>query len=111
MDYKPGLPRWLPPVADDGSTKGVGTTLPVVNRRASSGSAPYQAHLAIEKLNPLTNPGAEGAPWSLDIAFEPSRGLKGAPELRYHALRSRACLLRGIPRAEGRRSLQPNPAI
>jgi len=47
-DVNPGFPRWLPPVADDGSTKGVRTTLPVVNRRGRSGSAPYQADLAIE---------------------------------------------------------------
>ncbi len=38
----------LPPVADDGSTKSVRITPPVVNRRGGSGSAPYQADLAIE---------------------------------------------------------------
>ncbi len=43
----PRFPRSLPPVADDGSTKGVGTTLAVVKRRAKSGSAPYQADLAM----------------------------------------------------------------
>ncbi len=38
----------LPPVADDGSTKGVRTTFPVMNRRGRSGCAPYQADFAIE---------------------------------------------------------------
>ncbi len=42
------IPRMAPPVADDGSTKGVRTTLPVVNRRARSGSAACQADRAIE---------------------------------------------------------------
>ncbi len=46
--YNPRFPRWLPPTTDDGSTKGVRTTLPVVDRRGRSGSAPYQADLAIE---------------------------------------------------------------
>jgi hypothetical protein len=43
-----GFPRWLPAVADDGSTKGVATTIAIVNRRGRSRSAPYQADLAIE---------------------------------------------------------------
>ncbi len=42
------IPQMAPPVADDGSTKGVRTTISVVNRRDRSGSAPYQADLAIE---------------------------------------------------------------
>ena len=36
------------PSADDGSTKDVRTKFPVVNRHGRSGSAPYQADLAIE---------------------------------------------------------------
>ncbi len=39
----------LPPVGDDDSTKGVRTTIPLVNRRGRSGPAPYQVDLAIEK--------------------------------------------------------------
>ena len=46
--FEPRFPRWLPSGADDGSTIGVCNTLPVVNRRGSSGSAPYQADLATE---------------------------------------------------------------
>ncbi len=42
------IPPMVPPVADDGSTKGVRTTIPVVYRRGRSGSAPYEANLAIE---------------------------------------------------------------
>ncbi len=42
------IPQMAAPVADDGSTKGVRTTIPLVNRRGRSGSAPYQADLAIE---------------------------------------------------------------
>jgi len=38
----------LPPISDDGSTKSVRNTSPVVNRRGRTGSAPYQADLAIE---------------------------------------------------------------
>ena len=33
---RPRFPRWLPPVGDDGSTMGVRTTLPVMNRRGRS---------------------------------------------------------------------------
>ncbi len=48
LGFKPRFPRWLLPVADDGSTKGVRTTLPVVNQRGRSGSAPFQVDLAIK---------------------------------------------------------------
>ncbi len=51
-----------PPVADEGSTKGVRTTLAVVNRRGRSGSAPLSGRFGDRKPNPLTNPGVEGAP-------------------------------------------------
>ncbi len=44
-NYYPRIPRWLPPVADDGSTKGVRTIIPVVNRPGRSGSALYRADL------------------------------------------------------------------
>ena len=42
------FPKWLHPVADDGSTKCVRTTNPDVNRRGRSGFLPYQAALAME---------------------------------------------------------------
>ncbi len=45
--FQPGFPRWLHPVADDGSAKGVRTTIPVVNRRCRSGSALYRDELAM----------------------------------------------------------------
>ncbi len=48
------FPRWLAPVADDGSTKGVFIAIPVVYRRYRSNSAPHQADLAIE--NPAHRP-------------------------------------------------------
>ena len=46
--FEPEFPRWLPPVANDGSTKGVRTIIPVVYRRVRSSSVPYQADLPIE---------------------------------------------------------------
>ena len=43
-----GIPKWLPPVAGDGSTKGGRTTIPDGNRRGKVGAVPYQVDLAVE---------------------------------------------------------------
>ena len=48
LPFSSEIPQMTPPVADDGSTKGVRTTFPGVNRHGRSDSAPYQADLAIE---------------------------------------------------------------
>ena len=46
IGYELGFPKWLPPVADDGSTKGTSTN-PALNRYGRSRSALYRADMAM----------------------------------------------------------------
>ena len=49
-EVEPGLPRWVPMIANDGSTKGARTTISVVSRHGRSPFAFYQGDLV--KGNP-----------------------------------------------------------
>ncbi len=52
--------QMAPPVSDEGSARGVRTTIFVVNWRGRSGSAPYQADLSIE--NRILTPAIRSIP-------------------------------------------------
>ena len=60
-DIQPIFARWLPPVADDGGTKGVGATLPIVQPARRVGFRPLSGRFGDRKTDPLTKPGAKGA--------------------------------------------------
>ncbi len=54
--FESGFPRWLPPVADDDSTKGVRTTIPVGFSIAKAEGAPWPA----THTCPIGRPGCYG---------------------------------------------------
>ncbi len=74
--FEPGFPRWLPPVADDGSTKGV----PALNRYGRSRSALYRADMAMgTEDEALAREGINPGPDDLVVYARLFRNLDGTP--------------------------------